>query len=382
MIVIAILWAGIVAWLLIRAVTQYRHYEMLRPAGPGAPSAQYSVSVIVPARNEADKIGRCVRGLLAQDYTKFDVLIVDDNSTDHTAGIVADLACFDRRLRLRSITDLPPGWAGKPHACAEGARESGADWLCFMDADTMAEPGLISAAVQLANERRVDMLSLEPFQELGGFWERLIIPAGLFLLAFAHDLRRVNDPDCADAAANGQFILIRRSVYEAIGGHASVRDEISEDTALARQVKHSGHRLLVIGATELIRTRMYLNFDSLWEGLSKNVVEMLGGTRGTLVAAICAFGLGWVTVLLPICAWFQPYNIVAACLISAASLALALTHVSGAVYFGIPFYYGLLFPFGYTMGGFIALNSIWLRWKGRVAWKGRVYSPPAVKPAQ
>jgi chlorobactene glucosyltransferase len=379
---IAILWVGIVAWLLIRAVTQYRHYEMLGPCETWSRGGEKEVTVIVPARNEAGNIGRCVRRLLAQDYPRLDIFVVNDNSNDHTATIVADFTCFDRRLHLLESAALPPGWAGKPHACSQGAAATGADWLCFMDADTMAEPGLISAAVKVAEERGLDMLSLEPFQELGGFWERLIIPAGFFLLAFQHDLRRVNNPACADAAANGQFILIRRGVYEAVGGHAAVRDEICEDTALARLVKGSGHRLAVLGAAELVGTRMYTNLDSLWEGLSKNAVEMLGGTCGTMVAALAAFALGWVTVLLPIWAWHQ-HAPVAASLISLGAVALAATHVSGAVYFGIPFFYGLLFPIGYTMGGLIALNSIWLRWNKRVAWKGRVYAPPAaIKPAQ
>jgi chlorobactene glucosyltransferase len=382
MMAIALLWTGVVTWLLVRAVTQFRHYEMLRPGGARSPANSRAVTVIVPARNEAAIIGRCVRRLLAQDYPNLEILVVNDNSSDHTGTIVSDLACFDPRLRLLQSGDLPPGWAGKPHACCQGARASNTDWLCFMDADTMAESGLITAAVKAAEERRIDMLSLEPFQELGGFWERLIIPAGFFLLAFQSDLRRVNDPACADAAANGQFILIRRNVYEKVGGHAAVWDEICEDTALARRVKGAGHRLAVLGAAELVRTRMYTSLESLWEGLSKNVVEMLGGTRGALLAALSAFALGWVTALLPLWAWHQG-SIAAACVISLASLALAATHVSGAVYFGIPFFYGLLFPVGYTMGGLIALNSIWLRWNNRVAWKGRIYTTPAaIKPAQ
>ena len=375
---IAVLWVGVVACLLIRAVTQYEHYEVVRAPGEGglAAAPEGAVTVVVPARNEARNIGRCVRRLIGQDFPRLEIIVVNDNSSDHTGRIVSDLACFDGRLHLLESGALPPGWAGKPHACWRGAAASNADWLCFMDADTMAEPALISAALAAAEARNLDMMSLEPFQELGGFWERVILPTGFFLLAFQQDLRRVNDPSCDDAAANGQFILIRRHVYESVGGHAAVRSEICEDTALARLVKSGGYRLSVLGASELVRTRMYTNLASLWEGLSKNVVEMLGGSRATAVAAAGSFMLGWATLLLPIWALRQD-DPVAAALISLASLALAATHISTALYFGIPFFYGLLFPLGYTMGGLIALNSIRLRWTKRVAWKGRVYGPPA-----
>ncbi|HWD19750.1 MAG TPA: glycosyltransferase [Verrucomicrobiae bacterium] len=373
---IAMLWAGVVATLLFRAVTQYRHYEILRRMEPRRLPSPALVTVIVPARNEARNIARCAQRLMAQDYPKLEMLVVNDNSTDHTATIVSDLSCFDARLRLVESEALPSGWAGKPHACWQGAQAGAGEWLCFMDADTMAEPGLITTAVRAAEERQLDMLSLEPFQELGGFWERLIIPAGFLLLVFQQDLRRVNNPDCPDAVANGQFILIRRRVYDAVGGHAAAPAEICEDAALARRVKGEGYKLAVLGASDLVCSRMYNNLESLWEGLSKNVVEMLGGTRGALLAAAAAFSLAWVTALLPFWAWHQG-DALAASLISTASLALIATHVFSARYFGIPFFYGLLFPFGYTMGGLIALNSIRLRWKKRIAWKGRIYAPPA-----
>ncbi len=374
---LAILWGGIVTGLLLRAVIQYRHYELLRARAASELSREKpdTVTVIVPARNEARNIGRCARGLMAQDYPWLEVVVVNDNSSDHTGSIVRDLSCFDHRLRLLECGALPEGWAGKPRACWRGARDSSGEWLCFLDADTTAEPTLITTAVKAAQERGLDMLSLEPFQELGSFWERTIIPAGFLLLAFGQDLRRVNDPAYADAAANGQFILIRRSVYERVGGHAAVREEICEDTALARRVKGAGYRLAILGASDLVQTRMYTNLATLWEGLSKNVVEMMGGTRATLLAALSSFALGWVTLLLPILLWRQG-DIAAGIIATMASTALAATHISAARYFRIPFFYGLFFPVGYTMGGLIALNSIRLRWSRRVAWKGRVYTPP------
>ncbi len=230
---IAFVWAGGVAWLLWRAVRQFGLYQTLRPAPAGQDDLP-DLAVIVPARNEAARIGRCLRGLLAQDYPteRLRIIVVDDNSTDGTAALVGRIAAEDARVVLIHGRPPPPGWAGKPHACAQGADAAGAGRLCFLDADTVPRPALMRTAVLAARERGIDLLSLEPFQELGGFAERLIIPSGMFLIAFTQDPSRVNDPTLPDATANGQFLLFRREAYEAVGGFAAVRDEICEDRAL------------------------------------------------------------------------------------------------------------------------------------------------------
>jgi glycosyltransferase involved in cell wall biosynthesis len=267
---------------------------------------------------------------------------------------------------------LRPGFAA-------GNRQ--AEWLCFIDADTFATPSLIATAVHIATARAIDMLSLEPFQELGSFWERLIMPAGFFLLAFSQDLGRVNDPACPDAVANGQFILIRASVYQSVGGHAAVRGHIAEDSALARRVKAGGHRLAVLGADELIRTRMYRDLPSLWEGLTKTATLIVGGVRPMIFFAIAAIVLGSATLLLPLwtgLAMLHPHSswcTAGFVLALMGSLAMFGVHIGGAVYFRIPFWYGVLFPMGYTVGSAVGFASAWRHARGRVGWKGRVYSP-------
>jgi chlorobactene glucosyltransferase len=385
---VAILWAGLITTLLIRAAAQYRHYETLASRNTDAALEQSlpKVAVIIPARNEASNIARCLRSLLSQNYPagRLRFIVVNDASTDATPEIVRDLTSEDPRVLLVQAGPLPAGWAGKPRACSAGALAAGeSTWLCFLDADTVAEPDLLAAAAGEAVRRGLDMLSLEPRQEMGSFWERVVLPTGFFLLAFQQDLRRVNHSEALDATANGQFILVRRQVYEAVGGHAAVRSEICEDKALARAVKRAGHKLALIGAEKLIRTRMYTGWTSLWEGLSKNVTEMLGGLGVTLFVAAGALVLGWVSVLAP---WWACHVVavqshavttVAACIvICLASLALLCTHFSGSRYFGIPWWYGFLLPLGYTAAALIALNAVRLRLKGEVAWKGRVLPAP------
>lgn len=376
-------WFAIVAGLLFRAVQQFRGYDSIR-AEKRLLEDLPSLTVIVPARNEAERIGDCLEGLLGQDYPseQLTMIVVDDKSTDGTSVVVREAAGSNHRLELVVGEPLPEGWMGKPHACWQGARTSRGEWLCFVDADTRAAPALLRTAVVTARQRELDMLSLEPYQVLGSFWERLVIPCGFFLMAFFQDLRRVNDPRQPDAVANGQFILIRREVYQSVGGHAAVRREITEDTALARLVKASGGRLAVLGAEDLIRTRMYTGLAPLWEGITKNVIIMAGGIPRTLLVAFSALLLAAASILLP--AWTGVALALgdggaltgAACALAwSASLAMFATHVAGTWHFRIPAWYGLLFPLGYSVGAAIACHSVhkWLR--GNVSWKGRVYAP-------
>jgi chlorobactene glucosyltransferase len=384
--ILCFLWAVGIAWLLLRATRQYRHYQQVRPQT--GQTRLPSLSVIVPTRNEAQKIGRCLRSLLAQRYPgEFQIVVVDDDSTDDTAAVVRAVSAgvssagIAERLELKEAGPLPAGWTGKPHACWRGASGQRAEWLLFCDADTVAEPELLATAVAAALERRLDMLSLEPFQELGSLWERLVVPAGFFVLAFSQDLGRVNDPHSREAVANGQFILLRRGVYEALGGHRTVRGEVCEDRALARRVKAAGYRLAVLGAGKLLRTRMYTGFGSLWEGLSKNAVETIGGMHQTVMAGILGLALAWAAPLLPLAAalalrrppagGLEPWALTLALV---GSLALLGTHLGIARYLRIPLACGLLFPLGYTLGSAIAFAAVWKRARGRVSWKGRVYT--------
>lgn len=383
-------WALTVAYLITHAVRQYAAYEKLSPASP-PPAVNSAVAVIVPARNEEKNISRCLESVLQQDYPKeqLRIVAVNDNSTDNTAKIIGDLARSDNRLHMLEGGRLPEDWKGKPFACWQAVQDvalaepaNSLQWLCFIDADTTLRPQMLRTAISAAESRRIDMLSLEPFQILGLFWDRLIIPAGFFLAAFSQDLRQVNNPDCSDAFANGQCILIRKQVYSAVGGHASVRGEISEDSALARLVKRSGYRLMVLGGESLMSTRMYTDFSSLWEGIVKNLIDMVGSAGKTLFFAIAAIVLSIASVGLPIWAWTSvsahgadPLNLIAAILATAGTASMLGVQIGGAVYFKIPFWYGLFFPFAYMIGAVLALDSLRRRLRGHVAWKGRVYSP-------
>ena len=379
-----LVWAALIGWLILRALRQFQAHRAVSLGRPGPDSLarrRDNVAIVVPARNEVGNIGKCLAGLTAQRGlgAGSSITVVDDGSQDGTAEAVARAAGNDRRISCIEAGPLPAGWMGKPHACWRGATPADAEWLCFVDADVRAAPDLVATAIEAAERNGIDMLSLTPFQELGSFWERLIIPAGLVLVACAKDLRLVDDPASSEVAANGQFILIRRGVYFALGGHEAVRDEICEDKALAARVKRAGYCFRLLGAEHLAHTRMYTDLASLWEGLSKNAIEIMGDGPSTIAVATAGMVLAWATLLLPVLAaadFLQRPSAIAgigcalALLASAAALGI---QIGTARHFRVPMVYGLLLPCAYTAVAALAWRSVALRRDGRVTWKGRTY---------
>jgi len=280
-------WLAVVTWLILRAFNQRGLLPRVAIATPLAAEQAPRIAVVVPARDEAGNIYRCLNSLLAQDYpsSRLNVLVVDDHSTDDTAAIVRRMAASHPQLSLDASPPLPPGWTGKSYACWIGACTVAADcnWLCFVDADVWGEPALLSSAMSAALTQRLDLLSLAPRQELASFAERLMLPCGLILLSFTQELRRVQAPSGSGVTATGQFMLIRRDAYDAIGGHAAVSAVICEDLEIARLLKRSGQAVLLMSGEDLISTRMYTGWRTLWPGLAKNLVDTLGGRRRALL---------------------------------------------------------------------------------------------------
>jgi chlorobactene glucosyltransferase len=380
---LSIFWLLAAVWLIYRAVRQSEALPTIVPAEPPRAETAPAVAVIVPARNEADNIATCVRALANQRYPaeRLRSYVVDDQSSDGTGAIVADLAARGAPVTLLQSPPLPPGWIGKPHACWVGVQAvpAGVDWLCFIDADVRLDARAIASAVAAAERDRLDFLSLAPAQELVSFAERLVMPCGLYLLAFMQELDRIQAPDSDDATATGQFMLVRRAAYDAIGGHAAVRGIIAEDVALARVMKRAGRRVALLGGDGMLRARMYTGWRTLWPGLAKNVVDMMGGPVPTVLTAFGGMTLAWLAIAVPLIDLAvlerapDSAAIAALALASAASCAAFGLHLAGALYLRIPVWYGLLFPLGYSAGALIALDSVRRRLTGRVAWKGRTY---------
>jgi chlorobactene glucosyltransferase len=341
------------------------------------------ISVIVPARNEARNIRRCVLALLAQTYPNYEILVVDDRSVDETSAILAALQQeYPSRLQVISGSDLPPGWAGKTHALHLGVQAASGDWLCFIDADTFAAPDLLAAAVATAQSHQADLFTLLTDQELGSFWEKVVLPLVFTALSFGFPAEQVNDPRRTAAIANGQFILIRRLVYTAVGGHTAIREQIAEDKALAQLVKQHGYRLIVADGRQVASTRMYTRFAEIWEGWTKNIFMGMRDQPGLLLFG--AFVGLVAALLLPIWLlgglyWFLTARTVIAALVAAQALALWAYLVYWRIRASLAFKISPLYAFTLPLGAFIFTAMMFasaykvLSGKG-VTWKGRTYT--------
>ncbi|MDE3181135.1 MAG: glycosyltransferase [Acidobacteriota bacterium] len=242
------------------------------------------VSVIIPARNEEWNIEGVVRSLASQAGV-CRIIVVDDQSEDRTPEILRRLESEFSNVFVRRIESLPPGWHGKPYAASEGTKLATANWLLFTDADTRHKPGSVAALRKLAEARGAAMLSISPAQRTERWWEKAVIPLVYIQLAALYDFEDVSNPNSAAAAANGQYILIRRDVLGAVGGFESVRDDILEDVALARRVKASGGRILFLPGAEWVETRMYRTFGGMWRGWTKNLFLLFGSSRRKMAMA-------------------------------------------------------------------------------------------------
>jgi chlorobactene glucosyltransferase len=243
------------------------------------------VAAIVPARNEAHQIALCLRSLLVQDWPRLRVICVDDRSEDATWAEAEALA--DPRLIVVRGEELPEGWLGKNFANAQGVAHAGdASWLLFTDADTEHAPAALASAMAAARGHRADLLTLLTNVRAESFWERALMTHVLAAVLGAFPLRRVNDPKSAAAIANGQYILIRRQVYQEVGGHAAIRDRVADDLELARLVKGAGHALRAENGSELVSVRMYTSLREIWWGFAKNASAGAGGPWMALGGAL------------------------------------------------------------------------------------------------
>lgn len=383
LLILSLFWFAAAVAVIVRAFVQRNALQQLKSATI-ADGVAPMVAVIVPARDEAHNIERCIRGLLSQHYPpeRLTFRIFDDGSRDETAAIVRRLANTEPRLHLLTGFGLPSGWTGKAHACWLAARNLPCEvqWLCFIDADMCAQPGLLASAVLAAQDGNLSLLSLAPRHELETFAERLMIPCGLSFLALRQDLRGTRPEHDGDAVATGQFFLVRRAVYDASRGHAAVASEICEDLALARLLKRRGERVAMRDASGLLSTRMYTGWATLWPGFAKNLTEMLGGPIASLTCALVAFLLGSGAIILPAvdvfrCRAADHAACLAAIPASLATAAMFGLHIAIAAHVGVPLWYGVLWPLGYITGAAMVLDSLRWRLLGRVWWKGRSYTP-------
>src|ERR1700732_4596895 len=249
-----------------------------------------TVSVIVPARNEEACLGDCLPSLGAQSGLALEIIVVDDHSSDRTREIA--LSCPG--VRVIEASPLPESWTGKNAAVTTGAREARGEWLLFTDADTVHLRGSLARALAEAQDNKAAMLSYSPEQLVVTFWEMATLPVVFAELARQYPPSIVSDPSSPVAAANGQFILIRRETYDAVGGHAAVAGDILEDVALAGTVKRSGRKIRFRYAPDAVRTRMYRNYGQLRDGWTKNLALLFPRPGRLAAMTLARWVIPWI----------------------------------------------------------------------------------------
>ena len=345
------------------------------PRRPGLPR----VSVIVPARNEQASLGACLRSLVTQSGVDLEIIVVDDQSTDATSEIAASFA----GVRVIAAAPPPPGWSGKCNAVWTGAQAARGSWLLFTDADTVHLPASLTHALREAQDHGVALLSYSPEQEVRGLLQWAVMPAVFAELACTYPPRQVCDPASPIAAANGQYLLISREAYDAVGGHQAVASSLLEDLELARLVKMSGRRIRLRHGRGLVRTRMYRDTRSLVEGWTKNLALLFPRAGKLALSRLAEFAA--IAAGLLVAGWGIAHraelstdprlreSVVAGLGLGAWCWLRVLRRLRLA-HFGLPA--GLLAPLGLPIFSYLLLRSrFYYKWKKPIPWKGRAYWP-------
>jgi glycosyltransferase involved in cell wall biosynthesis len=336
-----------------------------------------SVTAIVPARNEEAVIAASIASLASQPEID-EILVVNDQSTDGTASVVRSLMENIPNLRLLESGGLPDGWVGKNHALWVGVQEAKSAWLLFTDADAEHERNSASRALQIAQQHNAALVSFSPEQVTETWYEKALIPYIYLRLAKRFSYERVNDPNSPAAAANGQFLMMRRDVYDAIGGHASVAGEVLEDVALAIGVKAAGHRIWFGSGKGVVRVRMYRSFQAMWQGWKKNLYRLMGGTPWVVIREMES-NLPWIPLLLIAAGLKYPFLLfLGVLLLIARQTSYGLDLARNQYPFSFIFYYA---P---AVALYVAV--LWASYRshvnGRIQWKGREYSVGAPESAR
>ena len=390
-ILISALWLVVLVWLAITILTLhglYRQTSLLPTPNLNLTARDAPlVSILIPARNEQHRVlEECIRSILKQDYGNFEVIAVNDRSTDATGAILETLANADPRLHVIEGKDLPPGWLGKPYAMQQALDQARGEWMLATDADMIFESSALRTAMNRTLEAEGDALTLIPRFEAYSFWERVMIPTWAWVFLMFALFYRIDNPRTDRAVGIGGFFLMRRTVLDRIGGYEALKDEVMEDARLAERIKRSGARLLLDQAPALIRTRMYKTFGEMWESSSKNWFS--GVNFSLLFALFCVVSMYLVAVVPPLIALV---SLVAGVSIDVWGLFLpaalswflqVLVMAAASRYSDVSPVYALTAPLGLAVMYAILFDSgIRITTGTGVTWKGRrIYERRGVRP--
>jgi chlorobactene glucosyltransferase len=368
-------------WLLIPFITyrvwqNVRFLAQIRSMAPGVALPIPYVSVLVPARNEVQNIADTVASLVRQDYPNFEVIVLDDASTDGTGAKLDSLSIDFPHLRtLHSFEQPPFGWNGKSYACHRLAGRASGEWLLFTDADTLHMPSSITQGIALAQSLEVSLLSAFPYQETRTWGERLLISFIMdFLPMLGLDLRHIWQGNNSQIAANGQYILVDAAKYRSIGGHEAIAHDLVDDFALAKHFKMHGHRIAFVNGANMLSCRMYQGRREVWNGFSKNLMLGLEQSSMRSVSIWLKVLFPWIYVALFLFPFVWLFVGQHAWLAVAEISWLILIRALVAREFKRPFSELFTTPLAALVVMLLGTNAVYRRWRKQdITWKGRPY---------
>ena len=335
-----------------------------------------TLSVIVPACNEGETVGRAMRSLLALDYPEFEVIAIDDRSTDETGEILDCLAAGNPRLRVRHVRALPDGWLGKNHALHVASQEARGEWLLFTDADVIYHPNALRRSLAYACLTGADHLVACPRCRGFDFWERLFM--SYFGLMFLFRVRpwEVVQPGRSAYFGFGAFNLVRTEAYRRCGGHSALPMEVADDTKLGKVLKQNGFHTRIVDASDYISLRWFIGLRGIMNGFIKNAFASFDFSLFRTAAGLCGLG---VTTLYPIFALLPPVTparwLACGTLLAMVGGAYAMRRLTDA-----DARYGLAYPLAGLMVIGIILRSTWVTLRQRgIIWRGTAYSLEELK---
>ncbi len=377
LIFLSVLQFVLIVWVVIYLTLNARCPMVAEPVSGPLPESP-RVSVCVPARDEERDLGACLTSLLNQDYPHFEVIVVDDNSTDRTPEIIKSLQ--ERYSNLIAIqgAPLPDDWYGKPFALHQASQKAQGELILFTDADPVFQPQSLTTAVHLFQKHQLDMLTLLPGAEFGSFWERVVQPLIFAFIGALAQFNKVNDPKSKAAMGVGAFIMMRREVYDQVGGHETLKQAILEDIGMARLVKQSGAKIMIAEGKKIYSIRMYHSLAEIWVGWRKNFfVAMKKSFLKTFYYIFWIFGFVITPWLLAAHHWWWESDLWLK-LMGLAGLFMVLVSEATLCYeLKLKMHTLLLFPLGALVVAAIMINSmIQVTFRGGSEWRGRIYSQP------
>lgn len=366
LIILCILILLVIAYINMRSVRRLSEYTKL--------SAYPRISVLIPARNEENKIGPCVNSLLAQDYPNFQVIVLNDNSTDRTGEILDGICQKDKRLSVINGKQLPHDWLGKPWACHQLYQAADGEYLMFTDSDTVHSPQTLSNTAAAMIEEKADMISIIPRHILGSLSEKLVMPMfALGVFAVSPIVRRLRPRSVTMISSSGKLMMFKRRAYEGCGGFKGIKQNVLDDLELPQKIREAGFRYRLFDGTNNVSCRMYHNYQEVHEGLTKNTFAAFQYSVSLLI-------LTWIWVL------FFTWEPIITLLVykipqypPTLSHGLAVISIIGTLLlwliyyqrYKFPIYMVILYPLSAIFMSIIAGSSMILTLSGRATWKDR-----------